>query len=98
LATAVAWNDANEANTPFVRGYIVEYDTKPTVAIRLSEDIEVCWASRTNTLYTVQYSPTLTGDAWDDLFTHVQGTGDTNCIIDPAPIGETQRYYRVKIE
>jgi hypothetical protein len=66
----------------------------PHSTIRFSQ-VEFCWTSETNKEYQVQYSSTLTTNTWQNLGGTVQGTGTNNCIFDPIPRGEPQRYYQV---
>ena len=67
----------------------------PVLNVRVSQ-LEVCWTSRSNRLYQVQYRSTLTTNIWTSLGASVQGNGSTNCINDPINIGQPQRYYRIE--
>ena len=99
LATAATWNDLAQTNVTFVRGYVVEYETRPALTITASDvEARVCWNSRPNTVYTVQYNPTLDPTTWTNLVMNVLGNGNTNCVTDLAPNKRAQRNYRVKVE
>jgi hypothetical protein len=93
---ASTWNDIESANSQYVRSFVIEYDWNPDVmmSIRVSQ-VEVCWTTRTNQPYQVQYSSELTTNLWTDLGAPIQGNGSTNCIFDPVLPGEPRRYYRV---
>jgi hypothetical protein len=85
------------ANAPGIFGGNFQFTPVPSIpysTIRFSE-VEVCWTSETNKQYQVQYRSSLTTNTWQDLGIPVQGTGTNNCILDPIPRGEPQRYYRV---
>lgn len=99
LATAATWNDLAQTNIAFVRGYVVEHETRPFLSISASDtEVDVFWKSRTNTLYTVQHNATLETNTWVNWLTHVAGNGGTNRVTDEAPSEKAHRYYRVKIE
>ena len=66
----------------------------PLATIRCSQ-VEVCWTSVTNQQYQVQYHSALTTNAWLDLGSPIPGTGTNNCINDPIPAGQPQRFYRI---
>jgi hypothetical protein len=57
---------------------------------------ELCWNSRSNGMYQVQYSAVLTANVWTNLGAPVPGNGTTNCTTDAITIGQLQRYYRVE--
>jgi hypothetical protein len=63
--------------------------------VRCSE-VELCWNSRTNQLYNIQYRSALTGGNWVNLATNILGNGTVNCLTDPVPAGQPQRFYRVE--
>lgn len=67
-------------------------DSCPPASIRVSE-IEVCWPSRSNRLYQVDYRSEFTTNMWLPLFTNVVGSGQTICVADR--IAYPQRFYRV---
>ena len=70
------------------------FEPPPLVTIRASQ-VEVCWNSRTNLTYQVQYRSDLTPNVWTSLVDCVRGTGSTSCISDPVVVGQAQRFYRV---
>lgn len=63
------------------------------MAIRVSQ-VEVCWTSRSNTTYQVQYRSTLTTNEWLPLLTCVRATNSTTCYYDSVLVGQPQRFYR----
>ena len=92
-----SWNDLPNSN-PYpgfapING-VVEVGG-PTASIRVSQ-VEICWLSRTNALYNVEYRSSLTTNAWVSLFTNIAGAGGINCVHDPITVGQPQRYYRVE--
>lgn len=64
----------------------------PAASIRVSE-VEVCWPSRPNRLYQVDYRSEFTTNLWRPLFTNIVGTGQTMCVGDRVVF--PQRFYRV---
>jgi hypothetical protein len=75
----------------------------PVVSVRVS-CVDVCWTSRSNRTYQVQYRPSLTNvwpslgesNVWRNLGASVQGNGSTNCITDAVTSDQPQRYYRIE--
>lgn len=65
----------------------------PVLSVHVA-DIQVCWTSRTNEIYQVQYRSELTTNMWVDLGVQILGNGTTNCIIDSV-LGEPRGVYRV---
>lgn len=63
------------------------------VTIELA-DVDVCWPSKSNKVYQVEYRSSLTAGAWLQLGPTVQGNGTTNCITDVVR-GQPQKFYRV---
>lgn len=66
----------------------------PLVTIRTSQ-VEVCWNSRSNLTYQLQYRSALTANLWTPLVNCVRSSGSTSCIADPIVVGQPQRFYRV---
>lgn len=64
----------------------------PAASIRISE-IEVCWPSRSNRVYEVDYRSALTTNLWLPLFTNILGNGQNICVSDRIVF--PQRFYRV---
>jgi hypothetical protein len=58
-------------------------------------EIEVCWNSRSNRMYQIQYRSDLTTNLWTDLLPPIPGSGSTNCVSDGIPLGEHQQFFRV---
>ena len=91
---AGTWNDLSETNTTYVRSFIIEY-SGPVLSIRVSQVVEICWDSRTNWTYQVQYCSELTTNSWADLGAPIDGSGTRNCIYDAMIPGQPQKFYRV---
>lgn len=88
------WNDANHDTS--LNGYVIEYDSVPTIAaIRFSE-AEISWQSVSNTLYRVEYSSDLTTNFWTTLSNSISGDGTVLRVTDKIPVGESRRFYRVR--
>jgi hypothetical protein len=68
----------------------------PTATVRVS-DVEVCWNSRSNRNYQVQYRSALASNGWINLGAVQAGNGTTNCITDKVVPGEPRRFYRVEV-
>jgi hypothetical protein len=69
------------------------FEPPPLVTIRASQ-VEVCWNSKTNLTYQVQYRSDLTTNVWTSLVACVHSTGSTSCVVDPVVVGQPQRFYR----
>jgi hypothetical protein len=67
----------------------------PQGSINVSQ-VQVCWNSRSNRVYQVQFRSPLTGNAWTSLGATVQGNGSTNCVTDTVTPGQPQKFYRVE--
>jgi hypothetical protein len=63
------------------------------MSIRISQ-VEVCWTSRYNATYQLQYRSTLTTNEWLPLLDCVRATNSTTCYYDAILPGQPQRYYR----
>ena len=72
------------------------FEPPPLVTIRTSQ-VEVCWNSKSNVTYQVQYRSDLNTNVWTSLVNCVQGTGATSCILEPVVVGQPQRFYRVAL-
>jgi len=70
----------------------VEEQGCPRASIRVSE-VEICWASRSNALYQVEYRSDLTTNLWVPLYTNVVGNGARMCVSDR--VTQPQRFYQV---
>jgi hypothetical protein len=70
------------------------FEPPPLLTIRASQ-VELCWNSKSNFTYQVQYRSDLTTNVWTSLVDCVQSTGSTSCIYDPVVVGLPQRFYRV---
>lgn len=55
--------------------------------------LRLCWESKTNRAYQIQYRTTLTTNSWTDLDSPIDGTGSTICST--QSITEPQRFFRV---
>jgi hypothetical protein len=58
-------------------------------------NVEICWNSRTNRMYQIQYRSELTTNLWTDLLPPIPGSGGTNCVSTGILSGEHQQFYRV---
>ncbi len=67
----------------------------PSLTIRFSGRVELCWNSVSNQNYQVQYHPDVIGASWSDLGPAVQGDGSTHCVTDDLIAGQTRRFYRL---
>jgi hypothetical protein len=64
------------------------------MSIRVQQ-VEICWSSRPNAVYQVEYRSTLPGSAWTPLVSSIVATGTTMRVHDSVPSGEFSRIYRV---
>ncbi len=74
--------------------YQFTFELPPLVTIRASQ-VEVCWNSKSNLTYQVQYRSDLTTNMWTSLRDCVRSTGSKTCLTDPVVVGQPQRFYRV---
>jgi len=79
---------------PFIQVTQFTFEPPPLVTIRASQ-AEVCWNSKSNLTYQVQYRSDLTTNRWNSLTNCVRSTGSMSCITDPIAAGQPQRFYRV---
>jgi hypothetical protein len=70
------------------------FQPPPLVTIRTSQ-VEVCWNSKSNQTYQVQYRSALTTNFWTSLVDCIRSTNSTTCVSDPVVMGQPQRFYRV---
>lgn len=66
----------------------------PLATIHVSQ-VEVCWDSKADQTYQVQYRSALTANLWMPLVECIRGTGSRMCIPDPVAEGQAQRFYQV---
>jgi hypothetical protein len=64
----------------------------PRAVIEVSE-VSVCWLSKPNTVYQVDYRSDLTTNMWTPLLTNAVGNGARMCVYDR--VTQPQRFYRV---
>jgi hypothetical protein len=64
------------------------------VTIQVGE-VDVCWPSKTDRTYQVEYRSALTANLWSPLGPPVQGDGSTRCITNSVR-GEPQKFYRIQ--
>ena len=79
-------------NRALSRAEIAEVYREPSLNIAVSQ-IRLCWSSRTNLTYQVQYRSELTTNEWVNLGSPVPGNGGTQCVTDE--VVSAQRFYRV---
>ena len=72
------------------------FEPPPLVTIRASQ-VEVCWNSKSNLTYQVEYRSDLTTNAWTSLGDCIRSTNSTSCVYDPIVMGQPQRFYRVAL-
>jgi hypothetical protein len=70
------------------------FELPPRVTIRTSQ-VEVCWNSKPDLSYQVQYCSDLTANLWTSLANCIRTTNSTSCVYDPIIVGQPQRFYRV---
>lgn len=70
----------------------------PELAIKTMtpSQVDICWGSRSNRAYQVQFRSALTSTSWTNLGSPVQGTGTNNCVTDSITPSRSQRFYRVQ--
>ena len=68
--------------------------TTPTLSVFPAA--EICWASKTNLLYQVQWATSLPSTNWTGLGPPKQGTGAEICIFDSTRAA-ARRFYRVEV-
>jgi hypothetical protein len=95
-------DDVRIYNRPFTedeirRLYDLESPLCPEVEVHVSHvqpsEVEVCWASRSNHTYSVEYQSNLMATAWLPLSTNVIGNCGVICLTDV--LGPPQRFYRL---
>jgi hypothetical protein len=67
----------------------------PTLSIRFSQ-VEICWNSRSDRTYQLQYRSSATTNIWTNLNAPIAGNATTNCVTDSISVSEPQRLYRVE--
>jgi hypothetical protein len=92
LALSPNENDGNDG-TVFM---VTIKPAEPCLSIRVSQ-VELCWLSRTNKVYQLQYRSTLTTNVWTNLGTSLPGDGSALCTYDAVAPGEPRRFYRVVV-
>ena len=85
--------DFDAPRTYSARVIALLYD--PPLRLTVSRNGEICWLSRTNRQYQLQWTPTLeTNITWQDLGSVISGDGHTTCVSESfQELG--QRFYRV---
>jgi hypothetical protein len=79
--------------TAGIDNWSVRVHNPPIVSIHVS-CVDVCWDSRTNKIYQVQYRPALSTNGWLDFGPPVSGTGTTICVTDHFT-NTVKRFYQV---
>ena len=88
------WSVLGNGALFFAEGTVIPAQVPPPISIRVSH-VDICWSSRTNTMYQVQYRSDLTTNIWVDVGAPIVGTGLVDCVTDP--IAGPQKFYRVKV-
>jgi hypothetical protein len=65
----------------------------PQLSIQVA-DVAVCWDTRTNITYQLEYSSVLTTNQWMPLGLPISGSGSRTCVVDNV-LGRPQRFYRL---
>ena len=94
LAVGSANAATGQVDVPFVTQFT--FEPPPLVTIRVAQ-VGVCWNSKSNFTYQVQYRSDLTTNQWTSLVDCVRSTNALSCIYDPAVEGQPQRFYRVAL-
>jgi len=89
-----SWSALGRGSLFFTEGRVIPAQVPPPLTIR-SSFADVCWSSRTNTTYQVQFRSDLTTNVWVDLGPPTTGNGLVNCVTDA--IAGPQKFYRVKV-
>jgi hypothetical protein len=79
-------------NVPFVTQFTFEPPLLVTIQV---SQVGVCWNSKSNVTYQVQYRSDLTTNLWTSLGDCIRSTNSTSCVYDPIVVGQPQRFYRV---
>src|SRR5262245_23517385 len=93
------WNDLPDLDSVHEHPVcgVVEIDAENALlSIRCSQ-VELCWPSRTNRTYQVQYKSALTTNNWVNLGNPIAGNATNICITDAVAVGQPQRIYRLFI-
>lgn len=70
---------------------VVSLHARTTIDV---SEVTVCWESRSNLTYQLQYRSELTTNLWVNLGVPVEGTGDQICVRDPV-LAQPRRFYQV---
>jgi hypothetical protein len=81
----------NFAETPV---HQFTFEAPALATIRMSQT-EICWNSKSNVTYQVEFRSNLTANIWTSLGDCIRSTNSTTCIYDPIVLGEPQKFYRV---
>lgn len=91
------WNDLPDFDsvhqTP-VCGVVEIEGERSLLSVRCSQ-VELCWPSRTNRTYQLQYKSAVTTNTWVNLGMPMAGTGTNICITDAVAVDQAQRIYRL---
>ncbi len=66
----------------------------PAATIRYSA-VEVCWTSRPNVAYRVEFASSLAPDQWTPLVEEVASGGEKTCVTDRVAAEPSTRFYRI---
>jgi hypothetical protein len=91
---APTWNDLNDSNIQYVRGYIIEYTVLPALAIVLSGgQVELTWTTN-SAGYTLQCATNLVSPAvWSTVSPGPVVVNGQNAVTNP--ISGTKKFYRL---
>ncbi len=94
VANSSSSTGTSGTSLPFAKPTQFTFEPPPLVTIRASQ-VEVCWNSKSNLTYQVQYRSDLTTNLWSSLGGCFRSTNSTSCVFDQIVAGQRQRFYRV---
>jgi len=96
LRGLASFDNATAPSGEFVTPQITQFTfaAPPLVTIRQSQ-VEICWNSKSNLTYQVQYRSELTTNIWTSLVDCVRASASVTCLPDAITLGQPQRFYRV---
>ncbi len=106
LGSLVIDINGNRLDAAFVRetgaiddSFTILKDLRPIVTdvVHLAGTSTVSFRSVTGVRYQLEWLSNLATDSWLPIGSPVDGTGSVVFLIDPAAIGQTKRFYRVRV-
>ena len=90
-------NSGNLYVTEYYQSRILKITPNPADELHMTVHVsclDICWNSKTNKSYQVQYRSDLTTNQWVNLGAPVSGTGTNTCVTDA--VTSEKRFYRVE--